>query len=1198
MKKFLSSLLALTMILSLVIVPANAANAEIEGVSVSADSIKLKVGGSTILKVNIPNKKSGDTLKIGGEDAKLQSDITLSNVTSSDPKVATVEVDKSSNNVTVTAADQGTATITYTVSCNYKNKWDLNTSATQTLKTEVTVEPEKPPVTYTYEIGGSVAVTAAPEGPYKSGDTVTFTADTSKVTVTKKGSDNSKVDVSKDDYTLSYVWVGAEATAADKSKATATLTTEKPNDKLDVTCKVTAAFKSGSDSITGNAQGSKTINFVNEEATEAANQAKANADFKKAVTQITVMERTYLIKDGYYYTEAEKLSLEDQSKGGVAAVNPDKKVYADFGSKYTFEGGKLVVFAKTTVDGKKYDVRAEYTVNGTLAGSKPAITKPAGVKDTIYVGSSYTFTANYSDSLYGSTSGVSYDWDVKGANYNQKDKSITVKPDKTGKITITLTVTDHGKKYSSDPLELTVVANPYTAVATGKTEFTINTKASFNLANESAPQFRKDGKAYSDGVTGPEWKSSDETVAKVDKKGVVTGLKSGTATITATFTYNGEKYPVEYKFHVSALDCKLESVENGATVGYTRTDLMTAAEQAIYAFDRTRVDVTDVTVVLPSGTSYGTFYDDEDCGRNDKVTSPYPMDSGDELYFKSENGYVGSDVKVTLNVKTRSDGDYSVTAVIPVTMRKGEFESQVTGSDKTYKVTVPSGYEAYWVLSTSKEPAASEYDGSWATKTAGKYTSKSLYSFSTSNLKDGEGKLYIVAIDDKDNAYSGVIELKANAYTIKYTVTAGDSVNFKQEHFEDLLDTMFKDQNEYNSRNYTAEFDYVKFSSVSSGSSTSGWQLYDGSSKAKTSDKIKDLDDISFSAGSKLTGTVKIPFTLYADITKDSDGKTAKSDMAFNATVEITVVKEDIVYEVGVNSSVTFDSAAFLRYVKSVATKNTKLDYVTFEVGKNGVISSVLRGTGALYSSYTTYGVKTFAKATDKFYYEAKRNQDALDNVTYATTNLAKAGDVVYIPFTAVTDSGKEYTGTVAIKVKQTMNFVDVRPGDYFYDSVQWAVNLDITKGTSATTFSPKQGCTRAQIVTFLWRAAKSPEPRSNTSKFTDVYATAHADYMKAINWATEQGITTGTGNGKFSPDATCTRAQIVTFLYRFKNNPAVYGSLNFSDVNKTEHAAFYNAILWAVNNKITTGYGNGIFDPNGTCNRGDAVTFLYRALA
>ena len=174
--------------------------------------------------------------------------------------------------------------------------------------------------------------------------------------------------------------------------------------------------------------------------------------------------------------------------------------------------------------------------------------------------------------------------------------------------------------------------------------------------------------------------------------------------------------------------------------------------------------------------------------------------------------------------------------------------------------------------------------------------------------------------------------------------------------------------------------------------------------------------------------------------------------------------------------------------------------------------------------------------------------------------------------------------------------FIDVPAGSYYEDAVIWAVEKGITTGVGNGLFGPNDPCTRAQIVTFLWRAANSPAPRSSTNKFTDVYATTHADYMKAIIWATEQGITTGTGNGKFSPDDTCTRAQIVTFLYRFKSNPAVYGSLNFSDVNKTEHAAFYNAILWAVNNKITTGYGNGIFDPNGTCNRGDAVTFLYRA--
>lgn len=212
MKKFLSSLLALTMILSLVIVPANAANAEIEGVSVSADSIKLKVGGSTILKVNIPNKKSGDTLKIGGKDAKLQSDITLSNVTSSDPKVATVEVDKSSNNVTVTAADQGTATITYTVSCNYKNKWDLNTSATQTLKTEVTVAA--PEVTYT--ITGTPVVKAKVDGDVvsnvKHNTTVNFSID-GDITVKSKTGDAEEVTLTKGKVTL-WSMLGAAFPAA------------------------------------------------------------------------------------------------------------------------------------------------------------------------------------------------------------------------------------------------------------------------------------------------------------------------------------------------------------------------------------------------------------------------------------------------------------------------------------------------------------------------------------------------------------------------------------------------------------------------------------------------------------------------------------------------------------------------------------------------------------------------------------------------------------------------------------------------------------------------------------------------------------------------------------------------------------------------------------------------------------------------
>ena len=138
--------------------------------------------------------------------------------------------------------------------------------------------------------------------------------------------------------------------------------------------------------------------------------------------------------------------------------------------------------------------------------------------------------------------------------------------------------------------------------------------------------------------------------------------------------------------------------------------------------------------------------------------------------------------------------------------------------------------------------------------------------------------------------------------------------------------------------------------------------------------------------------------------------------------------------------------------------------------------------------------------------------------------------------------------------------------------------------------FAPNDPCTRAQIVTFLWRAAGSPAPKS-ISSFTDVPADAF--YAKAVAWAVENGITSGTGESKFSPNATCTRAQAVTFLYRASGSPAVSGSAEFSDVSAT---AFYaDAVAWAAKKGITTGIGGGLFGADNDCTRGQIVTFLWR---
>ena len=172
------------------------------------------------------------------------------------------------------------------------------------------------------------------------------------------------------------------------------------------------------------------------------------------------------------------------------------------------------------------------------------------------------------------------------------------------------------------------------------------------------------------------------------------------------------------------------------------------------------------------------------------------------------------------------------------------------------------------------------------------------------------------------------------------------------------------------------------------------------------------------------------------------------------------------------------------------------------------------------------------------------------------------------------------------------MPFKDVTKGDY-YDAIMWAYTNDITKGTSTTTFGVNDGCTRAQIVTFLYRAAGEPEIKTTKCPFTDVRA--NSDYYKAILWAVENGITTGTSTTTFDPNAACTRAQIVTFLWRYAKSPVVSTLYSFNDVAKTDY--YYNAVMWAVQNGVTKGTGNDAFSPDATCTRAQAVTFIYRDL-
>ena len=215
--------------------------------------------------------------------------------------------------------------------------------------------------------------------------------------------------------------------------------------------------------------------------------------------------------------------------------------------------------------------------------------------------------------------------------------------------------------------------------------------------------------------------------------------------------------------------------------------------------------------------------------------------------------------------------------------------------------------------------------------------------------------------------------------------------------------------------------------------------------------------------------------------------------------------------------------------------------------------------------------------------------------VRYAATdnyNASPASDAV--KFTTRRHSSATVTPTPTPEPEPTpdnsTSFVDVPANAYFADAVKWAVDKGITNGLSDTMFGPYESCTRAQIVTFLWRAAGSPEPKTAVS-FADVPAGSY--YAKAVAWAIENGITNGMTATEFAPDATCTRGQSVTFLHRALKGTAS-GSANFTDVKSD---AFYaDAINWAVANNVTNGTSNTTFSPNADCTRAEIVTFLYRA--
>ena len=243
---------------------------------------------------------------------------------------------------------------------------------------------------------------------------------------------------------------------------------------------------------------------------------------------------------------------------------------------------------------------------------------------------------------------------------------------------------------------------------------------------------------------------------------------------------------------------------------------------------------------------------------------------------------------------------------------------------------------------------------------------------------------------------------------------------------------------------------------------------------------------------------------------------------------------------------------------------------LTFETNGGTAISSVSKASG------TVVDLSDYKPSRDGYDFDGWYADTAL--TTKVTGVTMTKSTTVYAKWTEKT-------------VQSANPFVDVADSSYYHDAVLWAVEKGITSGTTGTTFSPDMICTRAQAVTFLWRAMGAPEPTSANCPFTDVSADAY--YYKAVLWAVEKGIVKGTSPTTFSPSATVTRGQSMTFLWRAAGETTSTSANPFADVSKD--AYYYNAVLWAVEKDITKGTSDTAFSPDGGCTRAQIVTFLYR---
>lgn len=1053
-----------------------------------------------------------------------------------------------------------------------------------------------------YAITGSPTVTSDATGhTVVKGTEITFTLNLADLavtnTVTTEGNQTTTTLTKDTDYSLQYVWTNATAQGA----GTTAKVTPTSTGQLNVSCTIKVVVGSS---------------VVAQKVVPATAITVTDAITRDEITGIQFNGRNYGNTAVYYVGNAEKTALTSaegatDSKWVISSSTGLELVSTSFDDNNTVTLNVKRGTAPNAVNGTITVTATEAKAGGSnkFSVSSPSSPYRAGMELTLGV----------PDSTNKNSPRVSYKWSAK--DKDNKDVPVLVSADNkwtpavAGEYTLTREVYEGPVKVGSNVSDKITIAKDSFAFVPKAHNTSMSPKGTQTLSFEFY-SLNGDGTKNQDidlssktvtwTVTGTGMTNNNLSITQDKKSAILTIPASGTGStcaVTVSFVHENKTYSHTYNINLKTTTALLPSIQNNTAVTLYSTNnygssynLAAIAKNALVADKLIASTDTVASVVIE-------LLSCSNCSIRLTSNSPvaYTMTS-------PSIGTATFKAKATVTGKGEFPITFSATVTPIATTYEAQYPEPVAyGNTYRYYVQVPAGASYYYVVGTPNQ-ATTPTDFSQSGKTVyyANTTSTNLYPLTDSNFVNGQCTLWIVTKNSSDNRlYYGQLTVYQKNYNINYNGVAGETVQFAQSDFTDFMNEVAEacgDASKTKSYPYVT-FDYVTFSLPTTAQGT----LYYGGTAMSTSNssgafntrtKVTNLDSVTFVPNAKTTAkTITLNFTLYA--TRYSSSSTSHgTTVSYSGSVVVNLVREDIKYTVSQGDSVRFDESDFLSYLRSTKgyTSNYTIDYVTFD---QSAVSAV--NEGSLYTYYNGYNYGGSVKTTDKFYYSATASQNALSDVAFLASRYAKTGETVYIPFTiyaryGTTGTGtRQLTGTVAIKIGQTMNFIDVKTTDYFYNSVKWAVGKNITNGTSSTTFSPYKSCTRAEIVTFLWRAAGSPEPTITRNPFRDVNAVTHSSYYKAILWASQKGITSGTSATAFSPDQVCTRAQIVTFLYRYAGQPSGYYSNPFKDVGATSEASYYNAILWAVGKGITTGTSATTFSPYASCNRAEAVTFLYR---